>query len=209
MINANIDKIYIVTGYKSEIIKKHVKNRDHTTIIENDRYETTDNAYSLFLALMEVNLETDSVVVLDGDIIFDLELLRKLVNSEYQNVMIVDDIKIINEDDCKVRVRNGYAVAIGKHEKGQTVYTSMIKMGGQFLNSFKKEIQIEHSLPEWYSQPLNRLIIQQDSTGKNEMNVICSGDLDRCEIDTVEDYLHARNIYKKICEKQTQGGTFK
>jgi choline kinase len=208
LLNTNIDKIYIVTGYKSEMIEKHVKTIDRVAIIRNDKYQTTDNAYSLLVALKEVNPDIDSVIVLDGDIIFDPELLNNLSNSKQQNIMIVDNSKTITDEDCKVSLKDGYAIAIGKQVDGQAVYTSMIKMGGQFLNALKIELQTKHNLPEWYSQPLNRLITKQDAAGINEMHIIYSGNLDRCEVDTLADLMNARKVYKKILEKHSKGETF-
>lgn len=204
---ADVDKVYIVTGYMSEMIEERVATLANVIIVKNDKYLTTDNAYSLLLALKQVDSKTDSVIVLDGDIIFDPELLIALAESEFKNVMIVDNTKTITDEDCKVNIRNGYATAIGKQIDGQAVYTSMIKMAGEFLQAFKVEIQIEHSMPEWYSQPLNRLIISRDSLGINEMHIIYSGKLNRCEVDTLEDLINARKIYKMILEKHSKDGS--
>jgi choline kinase len=206
--NANIEKIYVVTGYKSEMIEKHINTLDRVTIIRNDRFETTDNAYSLLIALKEVNPDIDSVIVLDGDIVFDPELLNNLSKSQHQNIMIVDNSKTITDEDCKVSLKDDYAIAIGKQVDGQAVYTSMIKMSGQFLDALKIELQAKHTLPEWYSQPLNRLITKQDSAGINEMHIMYSGNLYRCEVDNLDDFVNARNVYKKILEKHSKGGTF-
>lgn len=197
----NVDQILIVVGYKKDMIIEHVKELSQVTIVENNLFETTDNAYSTFLALREVNPDIDSVIILDGDILFDFDLLRRLVDSKYRNVMIIDEKKTIQMEDCKVRVKDGFALAVGKKINGQAVYTSMIKMGGQLLKDFIVEVGKERSRPEWYSESLNRLIKRYDSMGIREMRAILSGNLLRCEIDTWEDLLEAKKIYRKIMRK--------
>lgn len=199
---AGINQILLVIGYKKEMIINHTKNINGILFIENNAFDKTDNAYSTLLALRHINPKTDSAIILDGDIIFDPHLLQKLANCKHTNVMIVDNIKPIEPEDCKVKIEKGSATAIGKKVNGQTLYTSMIKIGGTLLNDFISELEKPRSKSEWYSEPLNRLIQQDNSKNIQRIRAIPTENLPRCEIDTWHDLLNARKIYHNLCKRR-------
>jgi choline kinase len=170
------------------------------TIVDNKAFHETDNAYSLSLALEHIDPVTDAILVLDGDILFEFGLLKMLVESRHDNVCIVDNEKKIEPEDCKVLVKNGFATSIGKSVPGNAVYTSMMKMSGRPLSEFTRVLKEPRARPEWYSEPLNRLLLKHPSA----MHVLFTNGLLRCEIDTYDDLLRARALQKKI---KAQRGT--
>ena len=196
----NIEQILLVIGYKRDMIIDYITKLNYGDLIKpiyNDVFDKTDNAYSVALALDYVDPKVDSIVILDGDIIFDIELLKRLITSEYNNVLVADNTKKIVPDDCKIIVKEGYTRGIGKKARGTTVYTSMIKMSGKFLEEFKKEVKMPRSNPEWYSEPLNRLLMKY----QKEVRVVLTNSLLRCEVDTYEDLIQAKEIYRKIMQR--------
>jgi choline kinase len=80
--NCGIDNICVVTGYKSELIK--YKNIDY---IKNHNFMETNMVESLFSAIDKF---TESTIVSYGDIVFEQQILKKLINSEYDFSIIVD-----------------------------------------------------------------------------------------------------------------------
>ena len=200
LVKSNISEILIVVGYKKNMIINYIKQSSYHSVAKticNDIFDRTDNAYSLDLVLNYVASETDSIIIIDGDIIFDIDLLKKLIASGYENALVADNTKKIEPEDCKVLINNNYVMGIGKATRGSTVYTSMIKLSGKFLDEFKKELKKPRIKPEWYSEPLNRLLIRYPK----EVRAIFTDGLLRCEIDTYEDLVHAKEIYKKIKRK--------
>jgi choline kinase len=192
-----IECALIVAGYKRSLIAKHIRSADYNvlvTIVDNKLFSETDNAYSLSLALEHVDPAVDATLVLDGDILFEFELLRRLVQSPHGNACIVDNEKKIEPEDCKIAVKNGSAASIGKSVPGNTVYTSMIKMSDQFLTEFKQALKEPRAKLEWYSEPLNRLLLKFPSA----MHVIYTNGMLRCEIDTYSDLVHARAVRQQI-----------
>lgn len=189
----------IVAGYKRHLIERHIKGADYNvsvTIVDNKLFSETDNAYSLSLALEHVDPAVDAILVLDGDILFEFELLRRLVQSPHDNACIVDDEKKIEPEDCKVVVKNGSAASIGKSVPGNTVYTSMIKMSKGFLTEFKQALKEPRARLEWYSEPLNRLLLKFPSA----MHVLYTNGMLRCEIDTYDDLIQARAFRQRITQ---------
>jgi hypothetical protein len=74
----------------------------------------------------------------------------------------------------------------------------MIKLSGDFLKSFARGLKEPRARPEWYSEPLDRLLIKYPST----LYVINADGLLRCEIDTYDDLLYARELYQQIKKRE-------
>jgi len=185
----NISKCVIVVGFKFEVIDEFIqlnKNKYGFDIelVHNELFDSTDNAYSLALGLEKVN---GPVIILDGDIVFESALLHRLYYSSYENVLLSDNSRPPEDEDCKILEESGYAVSIGKKIAGQTVYTSMIKIGGAFLTEFIKELGKNRLTKEWYSEPLDRLLKENRSNVKLLSTEKCF----RTEIDTEDDLLMA------------------
>lgn len=198
LLKCKIDEIILVLGYKKEKIEEHIQEKGYPRVkfVYNHFYETTDNADSVAIALNSVNIDKDSVILLDGDIFFDYQLIKNLVDDPAENLIVVDDSKKIEEEDCKVLCENGFAKRIGKKVDGNSVYTSMVKMSGDFLKSFFCEISKKRDRKEWYSEPLDRMLLHSpDSVG-----VISTKNLIRGEIDTPEDLLNAKRLIKELGE---------
>ena len=198
----DIKDIIIVVGYKRELISQyifdHKKYRHHIKMLFNENFEKTDNAFSLSLALDQIDASKDSVIVLDGDVVFDILLLKKLLLISDKNALIANNNRTIDEEDSKVKIRNGYAIAIGKKIKGEAIYSSMIKMGGEFLSVFQRVIREPRNKLEWYSEPLNRVLNLYPA----EVRVILTNGLITTEIDTFQDLIYARKIYKLLRKTQ-------
>jgi choline kinase len=192
-----VDHVFVVAGYKHVLLEEHIANVETglpISIVYNELFEQTDNAFSLSLALDHIDASTDTVIVLDGDILFELALLKGLIESPYDNACIIDNSKDIQPEDCKVVVTNNTAARIGKRVPGNVVYTSMIKLSTDFLKAFTRALKEPRTQPEWYSEPLDRLLTKHPST----LHVIYINGLLRCEIDTYEDLLYARALYQQI-----------
>lgn len=199
LFKAGVDKVLIVSGYHSDRVERLVKEMaiSEVELVKNHAYATTDNAYSLWLALRDVDA-SEEVIILDSDIIFEHLLLEELVNHEHGNVMVVDVRSPPVEEDCKVTYDDsGKVSALGKKVDGRAVYTSMIKLRGPFLQGFVSELSKDRESKEWYSEPLNRTM--ERLTG--HMVVMENQKYYRCEVDTPEDY-YAR---KDEIERYTNG----
>ncbi|MDD5760571.1 MAG: phosphocholine cytidylyltransferase family protein [Candidatus Pacebacteria bacterium] len=194
-----VKEILIVAGYKKEMIREHLKKSKHNQLIKvicNDIFDKTDNTYSLSLALQEIDEKKDSVIVLDGDIIFDVRLLRNVLITNYKNVLIADNIGKMEAEDNKVLIKRGYVKCISKKIKGTAIYNSIIKLNGRFLKEFKDECKKIENRTEWYTNSLTRVL----QSFPKAMKVIFTQGLSACEIDNKEDLIQAIKIYDKIKE---------
>jgi len=77
-----ISDITVVTGYQSEKI-----NLPNITCIKNEKYKSTNVNEGLFCAKAKLN---DSVIITYGDIIFEYEVLERILNFKGDIGVVVD-----------------------------------------------------------------------------------------------------------------------
>ena len=88
----HLNRLIIVIGYKGEELKEYIGHRYDKVLkieyIENKDYDKTNNIYSLALAKDE--LCKDDTILLESDIIFEDNVLGKLISDPYPNIALVD-----------------------------------------------------------------------------------------------------------------------
>lgn len=91
LLEANIKRFVIVTGYKGDNLKKYViekyGDKMDLVFVENKDYASTNNIYSFYLAKDE--LLKDDTILLESDLIFDHELIKQLIYNKFENVAAV------------------------------------------------------------------------------------------------------------------------
>jgi len=87
---AGIKRFIVVIGYKGDQLREYLtssaKDMD-LVFVENSEFEKTNNIYSLFLA--KEYLKDDDTIVLESDLIYQKDLIKKLVDSEYKDAAMV------------------------------------------------------------------------------------------------------------------------
>jgi len=128
----NITDISIVTGYRKEMI-----TFPNITYFENPKYSTTNMVETLFCAKDKLQ---DSVIVSYGDIIFQHDVLEKLLDSEDDFSIVIDEEwekywNIRTSDPLtdveSLIVENGYIKNIGQK------VSSLKKIQGQYIGLMK------------------------------------------------------------------------
>jgi len=196
-----INEVIFVLGYLQDQIKDYVKTKFPDLIIQfitNEKYEVTNTGYSLMLTKDFVKNST--FIKFDADVVFDINILKTLIASEYDNCLCIDkninldaeEIKVIIKDDNRV-VKASKTVnpldAIGESigiEKisGETAHT--------LFNDLELMMKDEQYHQEYYEAAYERLI---------EKDVLfyaldISG-LRWTEIDTKEDFMLAGKIFSQ------------
>lgn len=138
-----INKIHIVTGYfQDKINNKNLKK------IFNQNYKTTNMVYSLFYDLNFLKNINDDLIVTYGDIIFEKQIISKLLNSTYDFSLCVDnnwreywELRFENPlDDAETLEisKEIYIQEIGKKtnniNKIQAQYMGLFKIKNSILN---------------------------------------------------------------------------
>jgi choline kinase len=138
-----IDRITIVTGYKKEVLEKHLIN-EKVTFHTNENYLKSNMVSTLFCAKDEMD---EDIIISYADIIYSKEILDKLIRSD-ADLSVVVDIKWKElwvqrmenplEDAETLKIKNGNIVELGKKPKNyddiEGQYIGLIKISKTAIN---------------------------------------------------------------------------
>nr|WP_302141818.1 sugar nucleotide-binding protein [uncultured Schaedlerella sp.] len=170
--------ICVVAGYKPEKIKS-VKG---ISVILNEEYKVTDNSYSLWLALQD---SYDDVLVLDGDLVYEIEALNLILKAD-GNAVLVTDNNQYNGSTGIIVGENERLLAIGKHLLGEKSYASILKLTAETSAVLAK--QLKNSKTFWYTVSLNKIL-------DTEVFRVCDAKCRIIGINTYSDYLEAKKYF--------------
>lgn len=92
LIQAGVNTVTIVTGYRAEDITRFVGSRYPSIdarFVHNERYDVTNNIVSLAMALESLTYDED-VILIECDLLFEPHVLSDLVGHPGGNVALVD-----------------------------------------------------------------------------------------------------------------------
>jgi len=118
LIANRISDIVIVTGYLDSMIVDFMNEKFpylKITYCHNELYASTNNIYSLWLAYE--SLAGDDMLLMDSDIVFDKEIIAKLLNSGFKNCLALKKHNV-SDEEIKVKADNhGRILEISKEVK--------------------------------------------------------------------------------------------
>ncbi|MBN2189085.1 MAG: aminotransferase class I/II-fold pyridoxal phosphate-dependent enzyme [Chitinispirillaceae bacterium] len=92
LLENGIFDIVVVTGYRAGEVSSYCRNKftkAKFTFVHNEKYRETNNIYSMALAFEAVPIDTD-IILIESDLIYRPEIIRRLIESPYGNVALVD-----------------------------------------------------------------------------------------------------------------------
>ena len=109
---ANVEDVVIVLGFGGDSIRSECR-ADDITYVENVRFAETSSLYSLWLAREHL---TDGFVVLNCDVLFHPQMLSNLLESSYDNALLLSDTdtNVMGDEEMKVKLRDGVVIDIAK-----------------------------------------------------------------------------------------------
>jgi len=196
LIQNGIREFVIVTGYLHEQIEGFVRQTYGTSIsvcfIHNKDFETTNNIYSLWLARPEA--EGQEVLLLDSDLLYDAEIVKRVLADKHENVLTLIRHELGEEEMKVVMDENGAITEISKTcnpalAAGESL--GIERMGKAYTTALYKELEVmmnaEHLENTFYELAFLRLIAKGST-----FSVLDVTDLFSCELDTVEDFENAK-----------------
>lgn len=88
----SVDDIFVVIGFKKDLIMEEFSE---LTYVFNNVYDRTNTSKSLLKAMRKVR--ADDVIWLNGDVVFDLEVLTRIVESK-TSCMAVNTASVAEEE---------------------------------------------------------------------------------------------------------------
>lgn len=92
LVKNDITDITLVLGYLAEELKEHVEEHFPEitfNYVLNRDYDKTNNLVSLHMALEQMKLRSD-VIIIESDLIYSEEVLQQILDSKFENVALVD-----------------------------------------------------------------------------------------------------------------------
>ena len=196
LIRNGIREFVVVTGYLHEQIEDFLKSRYREvsiTYIYNERYASTNNIYSLWLACPETMGE--DILLLDSDIVYDPDIVGRLLRSEHEDVLALNRHPLGEEEMKVVPDGEGRVKEISKTCRIEDAMGESIgieKMSASYMAALYKELRPmmeEEGLENvFYEKAFERLIPQGHTFWIEDTT-----DLFSTELDTVEDFHDAQN----------------
>lgn len=189
----NIEKVFIVIGYKSEEIINEVASNPRLELIENKDFAITDNIYSLYL--VSNKLIGNEFLLLNGDTIFDEKIITDLIDHGDGNIAPVDT-SYYDLEELKIREKNRKVTEIlPKNAKkdisgGSTIgiFKFSTQGGRIFLDEIKKIVE-NGEKNKWFEYALNKAL------KKIDMDILDIQGNKWLEIDTTDDIKKANIIF--------------
>ena len=160
----------------------------------NDKYESTNNIYSLWLT--RPYTEGEEVLLLDSDIVFDPQIVEKLLRSDKADVLALnrhelgaEEIKVIVDNEQKVMEIS--KVCSIPDAIGESI--GIEKMSAAYTQALFRELEmmiLSEGLDNiFYERAFERLIPQGYS-----FYVMDTTEFFSAELDTVEDFQQAQKL---------------
>ncbi len=102
LVKNGIKDIYVVDGYKAEVLGNHLKeNYPFVHIVSNPRYAETNNMYSLYLTRPYV--EGEEFILMNADVYYDTSIITGLLEGENLSKIACDKSQYL-EESMKITV---------------------------------------------------------------------------------------------------------
>lgn len=197
LIKNGISDFVVVTGYLHEQIENFLKDRYaevNITLIHNELYSSTNNIYSLWLARKEA--EEQDVLLLDSDILFDPQIVERLLKSAHGDILALNNHPLGEEEIKIIPDAEGRVTEISKtcsipDAIGESI--GIERMSASYTKALYKELETmienEGLVNIFYERAFERLIPQGHT-----FHIEDTTDLFSIELDTVEDFNSAKQL---------------
>lgn len=105
-------KTHVVVGYRYKQIDQHLKEQGHSCqLVVNENYATTNNMYSLHLAMSEIE-DSNGLVIINADCVYDEEIVHAMLETEHSKIAV--DTTNFFDESMKVEVKDQAIRGISK-----------------------------------------------------------------------------------------------
>lgn len=195
-----IRAITVVDGFQGDRLRAALVSEfppEWFDFVRNSDYATTNNAWSLSLAR---RAEPESLLLLDGDVVFDSAVIGRLLDDTHGNRLAVRTRGALGQEDVKVTVGSDGRIAdIGKHIAAERAAGESVGVAAfaptfvrRLFSVLERRLHQEGGVNEWYESAFVELI-----QGGEAVYPVDLGGLRAIEVDTLEDLEEARRLFSE------------
>jgi len=165
--------------------------------IENERYRSANNSYSVYLALRDVS---DPLIIVNSDVLFHWRILAKLASSPFGNALVVDFDSGKDDEDMRVICQEGAVRDIGKDipiRDSSGEYIGLMKLDRTGATEVLKRLEQWARLDYWSDWYEGAVRLSLD---KVQFRALSTDGLPWIEIDHTEDLARARREVYPLLE---------
>ncbi|SEK17966.1 Choline kinase [Ruminococcus sp. YRD2003] len=182
--------IVLVTGHMHRRIEEQVEG---VRYIYNPFYEVTNSIASLWFAKEE--LDADNVILIDGDIVMEDELVANVLCKPVDKPVVLVDSSIKTDGDYNVEVSGDQVLVMSKdldNYYGEYAGVTLLDRESARLMKTEMESMVEDGYyDQWYENALVQLIFKNDF----KLYYTDITNYDWTEVDSVNDLLLAKRIH--------------
>jgi choline kinase len=194
-LSCGMSQFVLVLGHQADEIKKFVKKTFRgirVTYVINDRYRETNTGYSLMLAAKAIG--TAEFVKFDADVVFDVRILRRLLDTSHASILCIDRNIPLEDEEVKVIVNDQMQVIeVGKsvdpkRALGESIGIEKISVetGALLFAELSKMMERRGNLQNYYEAAYAQLVHKG-----TQFHALDISGLDWTEIDTAIDFAAA------------------
>ncbi len=200
-----IRDICVVVGFLAGAVEHHLQDIDKPGLtirsVFNPFYDVSDNLASCWMARAEMNQD---FILLNGDTLFDAQIVTRLLSSPLRAVTLTIDRKAsYDSDDMKICLDGDRLVDVDKTIEisridGESIGISFFRGEGpsQFCEVLEQEIRKPIGIKRYYLKAINIL------STRIHVGVCSIEGLTWAEVDFPQDLEHARNLFAKSGAKR-------
>ncbi len=199
LLAAQIDKLFIITGFNSDLVEAHIQDRfgaerDRIDIVYNPFYSISDNLASCWMARHAMD---EDFILLNGDTLFEPALLDTVLRSEPAPVTLTVDFKdSYDNDDMRVELNDFMVKSVSKtlpdeHTNAESIGLLYFRGKGTalFREHLDRQMKQGTGLRLWFLSVV-------DALARQSLVRACSINGHRwCEIDFKRDLENAESVF--------------
>lgn len=199
---AGVRSCVVVVGYRGEQVRREAESHGgamEMTFVRNERYSATNNLYSLWLARAHMR---DDILLLEGDLLFDPQLLSSLLDDPRPDVAVVDTFTpLMDGTVVQAMGRTAGRMVLKAHQGPGFDYRGVLKTVNIYKLS-RATLQL-HYLPVldryvaqgWTNSFYEAALADLLSQGAMRLGVHHVGNARWAEIDDLEDLKRAERLF--------------
>ena len=191
LVSKGISDITVIVGYKPDLIRNELNN--DAAYFENLNFKTTNSIRSLWYAK---DLLEGDVLLLNGDLYYEHEILDHIINQTNPVVMLADSTRI-DKADYRFGFSGNQINRFGKHLTNQETdgeYVGIVRIDQSFIKMFKQNLEDMITAGKsniWWEDVLYSFIEKQIPIHYFDIAGIFWS-----EVDTLQDYNYLQNWIK-------------
>lgn len=194
-----IEKVIIVTGYKSEYYEEYAKNRNNIVLVKNNKYKWTGTMTSLSMVKDVID---DDFLLLENDMVFEERAIKEILKSKHKDCMIITS-ESGSGDEALVEIRDGYVYRMSKD------IHQFNKIDGEMIGISKISYEVFQKMLEEFKYNVNPYLnyeyMLMDIGREYKIGYHKIDDLVWSEIDSLKHYdRFIHRIYHKLLRKEQE-----